>query len=138
MNSTITKTAFFDASPETVWEYLTDKDKLAQWFHPAKNSLQENSEYGLYEKDKIDTKNPIIWGKVITMDKPNTLVYTFCIKPFNSKETTVSWHLEACNGGTRLTLTHEGVAEAVTTPLPLLQSLDKGWDEHLAKLRLAA
>jgi len=45
--TTINKTVFFNASRETVWAYLTEKDKLAQWFHPAENDLLEGEEYKL-------------------------------------------------------------------------------------------
>jgi len=45
--TTINKTVFFNASRETVWAYLTEKDKLAQWFPPAENDLLEGEEYKL-------------------------------------------------------------------------------------------
>ena len=37
--TTITKTIYIAASRETVWAYLTDKDKLGEWFHPAGDDL---------------------------------------------------------------------------------------------------
>jgi len=33
--TTITKSIFFNAPRETVWAFLTDKDKLGEWYHPA-------------------------------------------------------------------------------------------------------
>jgi len=82
---------------------------------------------------------PQIWGKVLLMEVPNKLVYTFIIAPFKGAETVVTWVLEEAAGGTRLTLTHEGIAEASGDgALQLLQALDKGWDEHLGQLRSAA
>ena len=52
-NTTIIKTCFFSAPRETVWSFLTEKDKLAQWFHPATADLAMGEDYALVrENDK--------------------------------------------------------------------------------------
>ena len=136
--STIIKTVFFNAPRETVWSFLTDKDKLGEWYHPAEENLAEGEEYSLYRVDQNDRKIRQIWGHVIKMDYPSELVTTFNIDPFGGTETTVTWRLEEAAGGTRLSLTHEGIAEAAgEAKMHLLQALDKGWDEHLGELRNA-
>lgn len=56
MNTTITKTVFFNASRETVWSFLTDKDKLGQWYHPAESNLVLNQDYRLYTLDESGEK----------------------------------------------------------------------------------
>lgn len=134
--TTISKTVFFAASRETVWSFLTEKDKLATWFHQSDADLEEGKPYSLYRIDEDGAKIPQIYGQVLEMDTPNRLVTTFCIEPFGEKATTVTWVLEEAAGGTRLHLTHEGVAEAAG-PITgrMLLALDKGWDEHFAKLR---
>ena len=49
------------------------------------------------------------------------------------------WSLEVIEGGTKLTLTHEGIAEAVGAgAIDLLGKLDAGWDAHFAALRVSA
>lgn len=132
----ITKTAFFNASRETVWSFLTDKDKLGTWFHKSDADLQQGKPYSLYRIDETGAKIPLIYGNVLEMDAPNRLVTTFCIEPFGENATTVTWVLEAAAGGTRLHLTHAGVADAAGAITgAMLLSLDKGWDEHFAKLR---
>lgn len=45
--TTINKSIFLPASPDSVWVYLTDKDKLGEWFHPAAESLAEGKPYEL-------------------------------------------------------------------------------------------
>lgn len=132
----ITKTAFFNASRETVWSFLTDKNKLGTWFHKSDADLQEGKPYSLYRIDEDGAKIQQIYGQVLEMDAPNRLVTTFCIEPFGEKATTVTWVLEEAGGGTRLHLTHEGVAEAAG-PITgrMLLALDKGWEDHFAKLR---
>lgn len=134
--TTITKTAFFNTSRDTVWSFLTNKDKLAKWFHPAKADLAFGEEYALIRRTDDGATVPLIWGRVLEMDEPERLVYTFVIDPFDGAETTVTWVLEEAAGGTRLSLTHEGVAEAArSATMGLLMSLDHGWDEHLDRLR---
>ena len=36
MTDSITKTVFLKAPRDTVWAFLTEKDKLARWFHPPR------------------------------------------------------------------------------------------------------
>lgn len=138
-DTTIVKTVFFKASVETVWSFLTDKEKLGQWYHPAKNDLQAGSDYVLLEQSDDGSLKEIIWGRVLEMSKPHRMVQTFCIRPFGEAETKITWQLEECLGGTMLTLRHEGIAEAAgEAALGLLCALDAGWDEHLAHYREVA
>lgn len=135
-NDTIVKTILLDAPPESVWEYLVDKDKLGEWFHPARETLTDGNAYALVDDNKAANPGDVCWGKVIGMKAPSMLQYTFTVKPLGGAMTTVTWELEAVHGGTKLTLTHEGVgAAAGDAALGLLSALDKGWDEHFAKLR---
>ena len=135
-NTTITKTCFFTASRETVWSFLTDKDKLGQWFHPATADLKDGEDYALVRKDDDGNEQKICWGKVLEMDKPSTLVYSFTVGPLDSAMTTVTWTLDEIQDGTRLTLKHEGISKAAgDAAIGLLMGLDKGWDKHLDTLR---
>ncbi|MGB7181893.1 MAG: SRPBCC domain-containing protein [Burkholderiaceae bacterium] len=137
-DSTITKTVFLPAAPETVWLFLTNKDKLGEWFHPALADLTPGHEYVLVGKDADGQESRICWGEVLDMDRPNRLVYSFTVKPLNGAFTTVTWQLDAIQGGTRLTLVHEGIGQAAgDAALGLLRALDSGWDEHFNKLRSA-
>lgn len=137
--ATLTKTVFFDASRETVWGFLTEKDKLARWYHHADRDLTQGQSYCLHRIAEDGTEVPQVWGEVLDMDPPTKLVCTFRCEAFADADTTVTWLLESVAGGTRLTLRHEGVAEAASqSPLGLLKALDKGWDEHLARLRQQA
>jgi len=137
--TTIVKSVFFNASRETVWEFLTDKDKLGTWYHPAEKDLAEGSDYSLYRLDDAGEKVPQITGRVVEMKAPSRLVTTFVIGPFQGQETTITWILEESAGGTRLLLTHEGIAEVMGEgAMHLLMALDHGWDKHLGDLRTGA
>lgn len=137
--SKLIKTVIFETSPETVWSFLTDKDKLGQWYHPAEADLAEGQDYRLMGKADDGAPMALIWGRVLEWDKPHRLVTTFCIGPFEGRETTVTWEVSQAEGGTLLKLTHEGIPEAAAeAALPLMMALDKGWDEHLGDLRKTA
>lgn len=135
MTDAVTKTAMFAATPEIVWEFLTDKDKLGAWYHPARDHLVEGENYELMKAGGGDSV-PQVWGRVLRADKPRKLVCTFIIAPFGDTETTVTWTLEPSAGGTRLTLLHEGIAAAGgDAALGMLRALDHGWDQHIQSLR---
>ena len=133
--TTIHKSIFLDAPRETVWAYLTEKDKLGEWFHPAAADLEEGKPYTLLS-DANDSNSKVCWGEVLIANKPSTLSYTFTVGPMSGSMTTVSWVLDEAAGGTRVTLTHEGIAEAGgDAAMGLLKALDAGWDKHFSKLR---
>jgi len=135
---TITKTVFFATKPDTVWQYLTQKDKLKQWFHPAENDLVVGKEYALIKEDKPGADR-LCWGEVLSMSPPHSMVWTFTVGPLNGVMTTVTWTLEEFDTGTRLTLVHEGLSDAMEgSVLGLISALDAGWDEHFGRLRKAA
>lgn len=134
--TTITKTVFFDAAPEAVWAFLTEKDKLAQWYHHSDDDLRDGQRYELYRIADDGSRVRQIWGRVLAMDAPNRLICTFMVEPLGDAETTVTFTLEAAAGGTRLSLTHEGVLEAAgDRTLHLLKAFDHGWDEHMDRMR---
>ena len=136
--TTIKKSIFIQASRETVWSFLAEADKLAQWFHAADANLEEGKPYALLG-DAADPESKMCWGEVLTLDKPSSLVYTFSLKPMGDSVTTVSWTLEEAAGGTRLTLVHEGMGEATKdSGFGFLFALDAGWDKHFEKLRTVA
>ncbi|OUR80480.1 hypothetical protein A9Q83_00680 [Alphaproteobacteria bacterium 46_93_T64] len=135
-NDTLIKTVFFKASMETVWAFLTEKEKLARWFHEAEADLVEGESFALIKNEDDGSKTRMCWGTVQKMNRPFELVYSFTIKPLEGSLTKVTWSLEEVAGGTKLTLKHEGIAAASgEAALGLLLALEKGWDAHLAHLR---
>ena len=135
----ITKSIFLNADKDTVWAYLTDKDKLATWFYPAESNLSEGKDYALIGESEDGSEVRKCWGSVIESKRPEKLVCTFTIDPFGGATTTVTWLLQEAHGGTLLTLSHEGIAAAAGEgALPMLMALDAGWDAHLGRLRDAA
>jgi uncharacterized protein YndB with AHSA1/START domain len=124
------KTVFLKATPAHVWEYLTDPDKLAIWFHKPKTPLTK----GGYEMFGTETGDRLMWGDVLVSDPFERLAYTFTIAPMGDATSTVTWTLAEIHGGTRLTLEHAGLPQGAEA-FGLTLALDKGWDEHITRMR---
>ncbi len=127
------KSIYLRASPAQVWAYLTDPDKLAIWFHKPETTLVE----GEYEMFGTESGDRLMWGEVLVAEPFSRLEYTFTIAPMGDRTSTVKWLLEEVAGGTRLSLRHEGLPQGEEA-FGLTLALDKGWDDHLARMRAAA
>ena len=125
------KTIYLKATPEKVWRHLTERDLLARWFHETDRDLTEGAsfQYLSFHLDKDDRK--LMWGDVLEVDPPHKLVHTFTHQWLNGGVTTMTWDLLEIEGGTQLTMTHAGLTE-----FDQRIDHDKGWDEHLMRLRM--
>lgn len=124
------KSIYLKASPAQVWSYLTDPDKLARWFHRPTSALVE----GDYEMFGAESGDRLMWGTVLVADPFTRLEYTFAIAPMGDQTSTVRWSLTEMAGGTNLSLRHEGLPQGAEA-FDLMIALDKGWDEHLGRMR---
>tara|TARA_R110001599_G_scaffold66694_9_gene188720 strand:- start:217 stop:651 length:435 start_codon:yes stop_codon:yes gene_type:complete len=127
------KSIYLKATPSEVWAYLTNPDKLALWFHKPKAPLVE----GDYEMFGTESGDKLMWGKVLVAEPFSRLEYTFTIAPMGDRTSTVKWRLEEVPGGTYLSLSHEGLPQGLEA-FDLTLALDKGWDDHLARMRNSA
>lgn len=124
------KSIYLKATSAQVWAYLTDPEKLAIWFHKPKTTLV----IGEYEMFGTDSGDKLMWGKVVVAEPFSRLEYTFGIAPMGDQISSVKWTLEEVPGGTKLSLRHEGLPQSAEA-FGLTLALDKGWDDHLARLR---
>lgn len=129
--TTIRKSIYVQASREVVWDYLTQPDKLAKWFHAPTTPLVEGKALEMFGTESGDK---LIWGQVKTARAPEYLEYSFTVKPMGDAVSTVKWTLETVDGGTRLSLEHVGLPQGADA-FGLTLSLDKGWDDHIARMR---
>lgn len=129
--TTLNKSIYLKASKAQVWEYLTDPDKLAIWFHKPKVPLAEGQGYEMFGTTSGDR---LMWGDVIRAVPHDYLEYTFTIGPMGDATSTVKWTLEDVSGGTRLSLEHSGLPKGEAA-FDLTLALDKGWDDHIGRMR---
>lgn len=124
------KTIYLKATPARVWEYLTDPEKLAIWFHKPGAALTA----GEYEMLGTESGERFMWGEVLIAKPYKRLEYTFSIAPMAGQMSTVKWTLVEVAGGTELSLRHEGLPQGAEA-FGLTLALDKGWDDHLNRMR---
>jgi len=130
-DTVLRKTIYLNATPDQVWDYLTEPDKLALWFHKPKTALipgEPLEMYGAKSGDKV------IWGTVQVARKPSYLEYSFTVKPMGDAVSLVKWTLDPVPGGTRLSLEHSGLPQG-DAAFGLTLALDKGWDDHMSRMR---
>jgi uncharacterized protein YndB with AHSA1/START domain len=132
-DTVLRKSIYLRAAPAQVWAYLTDPAKLALWFHVPKSALTE----GDYEMFGAESGDKLMWGTVLVAEPFSRLEYTFTIAPMGDKTSTVKWSLREVAGGTELSLLHEGLPQGEHA-FGLTLALDKGWDDHLARMRASA
>ena len=128
---TLNKSIYLKAEPAVVWEYLTEPDKLAKWFHAPKSPLKQGEPLSMYGTESGDK---LIWGEVKIAQPPEYLEYTFTVKPMGNAVSLVKWTLTPVAGGTRLSLEHSGLPQHAEA-FDLMLALDKGWDDHISRMR---
>jgi uncharacterized protein YndB with AHSA1/START domain len=126
------RTLTIDASPETVWEFLVDPEKLMRW--KGINADLDPQPGGIFRCEVVPGK--VARGEFVELDKPNRVVYTWGwdgsadVPPGSS---TIVIDLASDGDGTSLRFVHKDLpsAEAVT-------SHAQGWDHYLPRLETAA
>lgn len=130
-DTSLQKTIFLKAPRQLVWDYLTQPEHLAKWFHAPKAPMAEGEKLEMFGTTSGDL---LIWGKVITARAPDALEYTFTVGPMGDAVSTVKWTLTDVPGGTQLALEHTGLPQGEAA-FGLTLALDKGWDDHLMRMR---
>ncbi|MDW4498368.1 SRPBCC domain-containing protein [Sulfitobacter sp. D35] len=125
------KTIILKATKPEVWAFLTEPERLAQWFHAPKSPLRAGEALALYGADSGDR---LIWGEVRAARPHDYLEYTFTVGMMPDAVSLVKWTLEEVDGGTQLSLVHENLPQG-SEGFELTRNLDKGWDGHFAQLR---
>jgi uncharacterized protein YndB with AHSA1/START domain len=131
---TVERTIEIEASPETVWELLTDPAKAGRWWGlGATFDPRPGGEFRL-----AISPRRIVSGEFVELDPPHRLVYTFGWELDGSDftppgSTTVEITLEPSGGVTLLTLVHSGLTRQDTA-----ESHGEGWAHYLSRLAIAA
>ena len=124
-----------DASPETVWEFLVDPEKVARWKGLPATAFEPRPGGG-YRIEIIP--GHMAAGAFVELERPRRLVYTWGWEPggrgtLAPGSSTVEIELLPNGDSTTLRFTHSGLpsAEAVA-------SHAHGWDHYLERLSSAA
>lgn len=84
-------------SPEKVWQWLVDPDKLRQWSPAIPDRPLDSVGAAQVRETSAD---PVLDGEVLTVDPPHELIHRW------GPDDTLRWRIEPTEKGCRLTLEH--------------------------------
>jgi uncharacterized protein YndB with AHSA1/START domain len=120
------------ASPDTVWEFLTDPDKAVRWM--GIDATLEPRPGGLYRVEVLP--GTVARGEFVEIDPPRRAVWTWGWEPGAPSSvppggSTVSIDLVPTDDGTLVRLAHE-------LPRDGAGQHAEGWEHYLSRLSVAA
>ena len=115
-------------------EILTERDRLAIWFHEGESDLEASGIYAVVTNTLGKKETRLCWGEIAEFDPPQTLVHTFTHQDLKGVEMTCRWTLAPMKGVMLLYLKHSGFEKAVDGFLQAGHH-DVGWNDHFARLR---
>ncbi len=130
LKDTIVKEHILNHSIDTVWNAITDAQKISAWFLKADFKAEKGYQYTF---DSSGEDCSPITGTVLEAS-PYTLVYTWIVTDV-PVETTVKWVLEEVENGTKLYLEHSGISNYEGgTVIKMFDSFNGGWDHCISGL----
>ena len=133
--TSVTREVRIGASPEVVWEFLVDPEKMRRW--KAVDASFDPRPGGGYRIEIGPGRVAV--GEVVELDPPHRLVYTWGWEagpegpnPVPPGSSTVEYLLLADGDGTLLQLTHRDLPNAEAR-----ESHAHGWEHFLARLAVA-
>jgi uncharacterized protein YndB with AHSA1/START domain len=124
------------ASPETVWEFLVNEDKVALWM--GESITLDARPGGAYRHMVVP--GHVAVGEYVELEPPHRLVYTWGWEPGEDGpnpvppgSSTVEIELVPEGDGTLLRFTHRDLPSAEAA-----ESHAHGWDHYLERLAIAA
>ena len=128
----VTRELVIDASPETVWEFLVDPEKIVRW--KGTEATLDPQAGGRYRVHVVPGHLAV--GEVLECDPPRRLVHTWGWEGDENVppgSTTVEYELVPEGDGTRLRFTHRDLPGTDSAG-----SHAHGWDHYLPRLAAAA
>ncbi len=135
---TIRLERMLDAPVDKVWRYLTEADLRREWFMGGTDARPDGEFELLVDHDNLSTdavpypashecfKGAVWTEQVLRFEPPRLLETTFQ----GGKNGNVTYELFAEGEGTRLVLTHSGIASGTG-----FQDFGGGWNSHLIVLQ---
>lgn len=134
--TTIEQTVRIAASPETVWTFWTEPERLAQWWGSGAEVVAEPG--GLFRVLMEGDDGPTMRGTFIELDRPHRLAFTFGWEqnqpgePLAPGSTRVDVTLTADGAETVLVLRHSEM------PITHAPDHEKGWSLFVGERLVAA
>lgn len=124
---TLEKELFINATPERVFQALTEKEDLERWF-----LAKAEVDLRLGGTIRFEWWSGVVnVGKITALEPPHRLSYTW--EALEPSPTTITFELTAENAGTRLHLQHTGIGKGEDWD-GYYTSVDHGWGFHLQNM----
>jgi uncharacterized protein YndB with AHSA1/START domain len=123
--------------PERVFDALTKSDEVVKWW--GSDELYRTTEWSMDLRaggkwraagKGADGSTFTVGGEVVEVDRPRVLVHTWQPEWDGGHTTTVAYRLEAIDGGTRVTVRHDGFGARAQS----CESHASGWERVLGWL----
>jgi uncharacterized protein YndB with AHSA1/START domain/DNA-binding transcriptional ArsR family regulator len=119
---------YIESTPERVWEALTDADVTAEYW--GRRNISDWRVGSAWSHRRIDGPEvDDVVGEVVEADPPRRLVVTWADPAEPSATSTVTFRVEPYGTIVRLTVTHDGLAEAESAQAA------SGWAAVLSNLK---
>lgn len=121
----------YRASISRIWRAITDKDQMKEWYFTIDDfELKQDSVFNFYvDGDKEVYHHQCIIKEIIPEKK---LSHTWTHPSHSNGESLLTWILQPTVGGTKVTLTHQGVDTFVDAGESFTrESFKAGWNEIL-------
>ncbi len=129
MKTPIVITKKIKAPIEKVWKALTDKNEIPSWyFDIADFEAVVGKSFDFYEPG--EEKKYLHRIEILEIIENQKLKHTWFYPLFSDQKTIVTWELENDEGGTKVSLTHEGTENLKDLGEGFSEeSFTKGWNE---------
>jgi uncharacterized protein YndB with AHSA1/START domain len=128
----VVREVLIDATPETVFEFFTDPEKMVRWKGSA--AILDPTPGGAYRVEV--NEGSTVAGEYVELDPPHRVVFTWgwenATGPVVPGSSTVEVTLAPEGEGTRLTLVHRDLPEGEQEQHAV------GWDYFIPRLQEAA
>ena len=120
------------AAPEDVFRAWTDAERMQRWFGTKKQIVNPKVDGLFYLAMEHQGRIWPHYGRYLRLEKPRVIEFTWMSEGTEGRETVVTIELVARDGGTQLTLNHEGVPDT-----ELGRGHQQGWTAIVAELAKA-
>jgi uncharacterized protein YndB with AHSA1/START domain len=127
MGRSLEKELFINATPQRVFQALTEQADLERWFvQKAEVDVRPGGAIRFeWAPDAVEI------GTILVLDPPHRLSYSW--EALEPSATTITFELTAENEGTRLHLIHTGIGEGEDWD-SYYTSINSGWNIHFKNL----
>ncbi|HXV60707.1 MAG TPA: ester cyclase [Vicinamibacteria bacterium] len=130
MNLDVNLMEFFEATPDEVWEALTDREVLTDWLMPN-DFVAEVGKTFTFVPDHPTPWEGDVQCKVLQLLPRKRMVWSWRTRGMK-EPSRVEFELTPKKGGTELVFKHGGVADE-----PVVKGLEGGWPDMIDRLIVA-